>query len=432
MTSSFAPLDERTPSLFACKDSQMPMLHDVARANAAHLLRELLPLAAVRKAEMDGGHATASNPLSQGLMRHLRPDNVTGVHIHVNEHGGWYADLLLTNVPAGLPDVIGTPSSSPLTTRDAAIDAGITLLALVLALAEEPTEKPEGDDLRYFDFDSFCIGVPSQVVEAAAADPRLTAVSADTVKAQLNGLLSAAFPEGISEGAYRALPEDAASALNSAIVVALSRGMFRFPPPSEGIPSATRRLHLSAYFNRKINMRDSADLLIAAQMIEVDEVPFIIADGRITLNYPGVGHPLPVEAVGTYKVGDVTVCRFYFKGENYHLQFAVEEDGAINDCRLFQKIHEFFPQNDTECEFWISDVDGYIGYPSFQSPDGLRYTRLINGDTPVRVAPLPLIETIRSSARAPGGLDMRTSNFHSMLYRRETGLAEPAPQFEYL
>ncbi len=40
------------------------------------------------------------------------------------ENGGWCAELLLKRVPAGWPDVAGTPSAQPLSSKNAALRRG--------------------------------------------------------------------------------------------------------------------------------------------------------------------------------------------------------------------------------------------------------------------------------------------------------------------
>lgn len=99
--------------------------------------------------------------------------------------------------------------------------------------------------------------------------------------------------------------------------------------------------------------------------------------------------------------------------------------GQPESARYFAKIDEVYPADADEWAFWLAEEDGMIGWPEFQTKGGHTYTRQwLPGDR--RIAPRRLIET---RERADGVMQRTLS---LMLYARDTGLAAPAPEAEYL
>ena len=83
------------------------------------LLATLLPECRAELAR----HSIGARPLSavaQVQWRYFHERHLRAVCVYEGPKGGWYADLLLRDVPDGVPNAIGTPVQTPHATRDAA------------------------------------------------------------------------------------------------------------------------------------------------------------------------------------------------------------------------------------------------------------------------------------------------------------------------
>ena len=93
--------------------------------------------------------------------------------------------------------------------------------------------------------------------------------------------------------------------------------------------------------------------------------------------------------------------------------------------RVLTKLDEVHPADREEWGFWMDEQEGMVGWPEFQTKDGVIYGRhWLPGDR--RVAPREWNETIQDAR----GTSSR--QVHAMLYSRSTGAADPAPEAEYI
>ena len=70
--------------------------------------------------------------------QHFGPHNYQAF-IVTARNCGWVADLLLRTVPQGFPDVLGTPEGSPFPTPEQAFEAGLLIIAQLLAQTQTPS-----------------------------------------------------------------------------------------------------------------------------------------------------------------------------------------------------------------------------------------------------------------------------------------------------
>ena len=82
------------------------------------------------------------------------------------------------------------------------------------------------------------------------------------------------------------------------------------------------------------------------------------------------------------------------------------------------------PASPSEWGEWLDPAQGMIGWPAFQTKDGMTYDRAW-APGPTKIAPRQQIETVQ----ALGGMTQR--QLQAMLYARSTGAAPPAPSTEY-
>ena len=102
--------------------------------------------------------------------------------------------------------------------------------------------------------------------------------------------------------------------------------------------------------------------------VALDDVPFIINGPKFKTSFPG--RDMEVAAYGVFNAGGATVHRFYLKGMNEAMiQIVVNEDGEMEESRLFVSIDEVYPQSKEEWGVWLADGDGLIGWNGFQHKD---------------------------------------------------------------
>ncbi|WP_046866814.1 hypothetical protein [Microvirga massiliensis] len=133
------------------------------RRMAKMLLQKLLPQA-METAKEVSSDALETSALGGNTMKWLRLSQCTGVHVYQDAKGGWFADLTFAGLPAGVPDIIGTPVSLPKATREEALQEGIELLALVIAHERKPQETPD-EPIAVFDFDKIALQIPSALIQ---------------------------------------------------------------------------------------------------------------------------------------------------------------------------------------------------------------------------------------------------------------------------
>lgn len=98
-------------------------------------LRDLLPAA---RAKVRAGYSLENpSPLARAFGVHVREDNIDAVVVHPGPKGGWHCDVLLRDVPPGVPNCIGSPIATPFHTEREAEAYAVDALALALAMERD-------------------------------------------------------------------------------------------------------------------------------------------------------------------------------------------------------------------------------------------------------------------------------------------------------
>jgi len=133
-------------------------------------LKRLLPEARAyaRKAIRDPNIQMKVNTTrAMATQRFIVVDNFRALVVYRTSRG-WYADLLLKNVPPGVSDVMGTPLSMPHTTREEADEAAVLILNS-MCLQSIMNEGVVGDvskgDVRPFALFNFTRNLPGEAVD---------------------------------------------------------------------------------------------------------------------------------------------------------------------------------------------------------------------------------------------------------------------------
>ncbi|QIK38884.1 DUF2491 family protein [Caldichromatium japonicum] len=159
-------------------------------------------------------------------------------------------------------------------------------------------------------------------------------------------------------------------------------------------------------------------------LLALDPAPFILGGQTIKVQPPslGTGGLVEVERL-TELAGDGQVWqRLYVAGGTAFIQIHLDKRGQPDECRYFSHLDEVAPADADEWAVWLDPDQGLIGWPEFETKDGVRYQRLWSPG-PKRLTPRQFTES---------AIDEAPCRQQAMLYVRPTGAQSLAPQFEYL
>jgi hypothetical protein len=157
----------------------------------------------------------------------------------------------------------------------------------------------------------------------------------------------------------------------------------------------------------------------------VDPSPFVLASRATKIRSIEAGGMISVEAVGVLMDGSVPINRLYLPGRAAFFQLHLGPDGNPDECRYFSRIDQITPASREEWGAWLDPAQGMIGWPQFQTKDGMLYDRVWAPGS-ARIEPRVLEETIEDLQGAS------TRRLSLMLYAAPTEAPGPAPQREYV
>jgi hypothetical protein len=189
--------------------------------NDRSLLRDLLPDARRLAETMTTQRPT---PAPADLMAFLREANVDDVRIVEGRKGGYLAQILLKDMPLGLPRSVGTDCRMPHLTRQLAVDHGKRILAEIVR-AKPVTAAPEG--LFRLSHQTFVLGADKLL--AASREPMPTheiqSILATIYKKYYTGENSVGYRRP-----YDTLPDGEQREIEDALYQAAVSGVLEYPP----------------------------------------------------------------------------------------------------------------------------------------------------------------------------------------------------------
>lgn len=189
------------------------------------LLQILLPRAKERLKDAEHSWQPMS-ALGRAQAPYLKIENVEAVMIYQAPKGGWHGDVVLKEVPDGVPNVLGTPVEHPCPTREMAVDMAIGLLVQIMATKELPPPVA----LPAFLFHGCEIHLVSDILEQIPGYE-----SVEHALKRLGEIEHELFPSGIPEE-FTLKGEEAAS-LMAVVHMAAKNGVYRYPPKEDREPS---------------------------------------------------------------------------------------------------------------------------------------------------------------------------------------------------
>lgn len=161
--------------------------------------------------------------------------------------------------------------------------------------------------------------------------------------------------------------------------------------------------------------------------IPVDPSLFILAGPHTHVLPPEASTSsglLSVESLGEAVCQGIVWHRLYVSGGRHFFQVHLDAHGNPDECRYFSRLDEVNPADAEEWGFWLDEAEGAIGWPDFQTRDGVLFQRIWTPGAN-RIAPREIDESLT-------GDGARSRRHRAMLYARPTGVAAPAPTTEYL
>ena len=193
------------------------------------LLRILLPQAKERATK----EALIWQPMSalgRAQAPYLRLDNVDTVLIYQAAKGGWHGDVVLKQVPDGVPNVLGTPVENPCPTREMATDLVVNLLAQIIG-TERAGNHPPLIALPAFLFHGYEVNLLSEILEQIPGY--------ESVERALNRLAQMErelFPNGVPDS-HLTLDGGDSRIFLAVIHMATKTGVFRYPAKEDQEPT---------------------------------------------------------------------------------------------------------------------------------------------------------------------------------------------------
>lgn len=188
--------------------------------------------------------------LGHTLFSRLKEENLDALIVHRGVKG-WYADILLKDMPAGLPVVFGTPSKMPHSNRALAeADGKMMLVTAFRAILERETISRDThvEDIRPFELYGVTYRIPGELVDQL--QPMVDSLPEDfvgtreSVTERLLSLVSRHIDDenNLDPGAVNSLPEQDRMAMLANMATLLCMGVFRLPDrtpepiPEENFP----------------------------------------------------------------------------------------------------------------------------------------------------------------------------------------------------
>ena len=169
-------------------------------------------------------------------------------------------------------------------------------------------------------------------------------------------------------------------------------------------------------------------LFRVGMVVTLDPTPFILAASSTKVALPASlsgGGAISIERLGTVTDGQTTLHRLYLPDGAGMIQLHLDAAGLPDECRYFMPLDEINPADEREWGLWLDPNEGMIGWPAFDTRDGMTYARAwAPGQS--WVEPRTLDEQLEDLQGTS------TRRQIAMLYARQTGAAAPSPPTEYV
>ncbi|WP_089175559.1 hypothetical protein [Bosea sp. AS-1] len=212
------------------------------RLRASALLQELKgKLTDIGTSTLDVKTMTAASSLEW-----WRLSKVEGVHVYQADDG-WHADVVFSNLPPGVPTIIGSPGSYQ--TRSAALNGAIRQLS-ILAVNDKLPPPRTREGFRWFKFDNVEVPVNAELIETFPERLAAEGYTDFKAKGRLAWLRNQfADDNPMTAKIFQSLDQDDQNSIRIACAIALALNVHQFSiedglwsefSPSEGTTSTIR------------------------------------------------------------------------------------------------------------------------------------------------------------------------------------------------
>jgi hypothetical protein len=208
-------------------------------------LREMLP--DLRKGVSLTDPNGMMRPLTaqgQSVLGRVRFENLDALVIR-RSVGGWHADVILTGMPVGVSNVMGTPEAAPLPSREEALRAGTGILRQLCRLAVENElayREVPAKDTRPFQIHGHVFDMPGRLIDDITAvwgaHGRELVPDAEAARGQLTAALDRHMGgDRFDPGLFSALAEEDRGLILISMATLMVFGDFRHPERPQAEPA---------------------------------------------------------------------------------------------------------------------------------------------------------------------------------------------------
>ena len=152
-------------------DDERKDLYEAGKAKMAEVAARAKEEARKALEAKAGGYVEATSERGQFALAGLTEDAIESLMIYEDGPGRWYADVGIRPRFEGQPDIMGTPTSMPLPSRDEAERQGYALLCMLLEeairqdLEAQKQMKKDLADSQIFSFGDIGMGIPQRLID---------------------------------------------------------------------------------------------------------------------------------------------------------------------------------------------------------------------------------------------------------------------------
>lgn len=206
--------------------------HDFERGRKR--LRELLPWARA-EARKTRPNTTEESALAGVTFPYATEDNLDALMIYPAPLGGWHADVVLKEVPPGIPNAMGTPVGTPLRTRQEAEEHGKAILVGICSMPKR--EIKPGSVFLLFKIAVHLPPLPHELLEFGRRLSADTEAREEAI-ARIEQLLTEyRLDDSCDVARFNRLDQFEKAFLMAALTRATMAGVYAYPPRRDKSPS---------------------------------------------------------------------------------------------------------------------------------------------------------------------------------------------------
>ena len=187
----------------------------------------------------------AHSVLGKSVMSRIKSKNFDALIVYEDGPGKWYGDLILKGMPSGVPDSLGTATSTPRSSpQEATNDCYMILVGILRAMNERDNSSHDKalEDIRVFDIHGIEFSVPGEAVDMAYELSQMTFgadYTGDDALAFVGRVVDEiACGEDLTEDVLKGISDEMNQKLTTAMSLALMRGEFHYPRRKMSSPDA--------------------------------------------------------------------------------------------------------------------------------------------------------------------------------------------------